>query len=306
MKFVQLKTENTNQSFFQMPVALMRNEKYKGLSLGAKMAYTLFLNRHHCSASHGYKDKLGNTYFYYTNEELMEDLGRGNKAVSKIKKELIEHGLLKVVRRPPKRTPDGQSQFQASLLYLGEIQASENEVYKRPNKQTKHHEKKKPVNELEKNKNADAEITEEERKQEKEESREKFLLDNFAKTIQSFNRTFIPENALMLIQKFSNSVKEAKDTVKAIHNAKVRAQQQTGEYILFEEIEESCGINAEAELYTTLHRAYMLQKTEKINNIKNVIHVYVRNWFMNTVIPTRKLALDNTLPKVSIANWLDD
>lgn len=306
MKFVQLKTGETNQNFFQMPVGLMRNEKYKSMSLGAKMAYTLFLNRHHCSASHGYKDKLGHTYFYYTNEELMEDLGRGNKAVSKIKKELIEHGLLKVVRRPPKRTQDGQSQFQASLLYLGEIQGSENEVYKRPNKPTEQNENKKPVDELENNKNADAKITEEEIKQEKEESREKILLDNFAKTIQSFNRTFIPENALMLIQKFSNSVKEAKETVKAIHNAKVRAQQQTGEYILFEEIEESCGINAEAELYTTLHRAYMLQKTEKIKDIKNVIHVYVRNWFMNTVLPTRKLALDNTLPKVSLANWLED
>lgn len=305
MKFVQLKTEETNQSFYQMPIGLMKNEKYKDLSLGAKMAYTLFLNRHHCSEANGYKDQFGDTYFYYTNEELMQNLGRANRAVSLIKQELIDHGLLKVVRRPPMRMEDGTSKFQASLLYLGALDSSDKDEYNRPNKL-----EKKPKKKAEKGAAAKDNVNQiEDKKKEtaavKEEKNERILLSNFSTTIQSFGRTFIPENALTLIQKFSNSIKEAKETVKAIHNAKVRAQQKIGEYIIFEELE-SYGINAEAELYTTLHRAYMLQKTEKVKDIKNVIHVYVRNWFMNTIVPTRKLAMDNSLPKVSIANWLEE
>lgn len=318
INFIQLAEAKGNQQFFQLPIALMQDDKYKDLSMGAKIAYTLFLNRHSCSATNGFKDKEGNVYFYYTNEELMGDLNRGVKAVTRVKKELVKHGLLRIVKRSPRRAADGTVTFQAPLLYLGEIQSSDEGGYKRrvtkdgqvKEKSSTAEDKKNSTEESgtpegKKNSTKEPKITEKSEQKVIDEEREKLLLEKFPETIKSYNRTFLPDTALHLIQKFSNSVKEAKETVKAIHNAKTRAQQQTGEYIVYEEIEE-LGINPDAELYSTLHRAYMLQKTEKVKDIKNVIHIYVKNWFLNVVMPIKQLRDDVTLPKVSLENWLEE
>lgn len=306
INFIQLAEAKGNQQFFQLPIALMQDDKYKDLSMGAKIAYTLFLNRHSCSATNGFKDKEGNVYFYYTNEELMGDLNRGVKAVTRVKKELVKHGLLRIVKRSPRRAADGTVTFQAPLLYLGEIQSSDEGGYKRRvKKDGQVKEKYNTSEDNKKNSSEETKITEKSEQKVIDEEREKLLLEKFPETIKSYNRTFLPDTALHLIQKFSNSVKEAKETVKAIHNAKTRAQQQTGEYIVYEEIEE-LGINPDAELYSTLHRAYMLQKTEKVKDIKNVIHIYVKNWFLNVVMPIKQLRDDVTLPKVSLENWLEE
>ncbi|MGK0607125.1 hypothetical protein ACSFCM_17910 [Enterococcus gilvus] len=48
--------------------------------------------------------------------------------------------------------------------------------------------------------------------------------------------TFIPKRVLTLIQTFSGSFAEAEDTVKTIHNAKRKAEEQTGKHVVFEEL----------------------------------------------------------------------
>ncbi|MBG0373448.1 replication protein RepA, partial [Enterococcus faecium] len=56
-------------------------------------------------------------------------------------------------------------------------------------------------------------------------------------------------------------------------------------------------------------KAYQKQKTEKVNNLQNLIFVYVKNWFVEKAIAA-KLANEqretfNELPTVSTENWLE-
>lgn len=117
--------------------------------------------------------------------------------------------------------------------------------------------------------------------------------------------TFIPEKVLMLIQTFSPTFEIAKQTVCTIHNAKHKAEQNQGVQLVYEELE-TLGIQADAKLYNTLLKAYQKQRTEQVENLQNLIFVYVRNWFEEIVTPAKKaVETREELPEVSVVNWLE-
>ena len=87
-------------SFFKFPKPFIYDEKYKSLSNNAKMLYMLLFDRLELSLKHGWHDKEGNVFQYYTNEQLMIDLNcNSNNTIIKIKKELKDAGLMTEVRQ---------------------------------------------------------------------------------------------------------------------------------------------------------------------------------------------------------------
>jgi len=140
---------------------------------------------------------------------------------------------------------------------------------------------------------------------EQDQQQDRILLDNFVEIMKDESiATFIPERVLELIKTFSGSYADAQQTVRTIHNAKNKAQKESGQVIAFEELT-NYGINADAGLYNTLLKAYQKQKTEQVENIQNLIFVYVKNWFIEKPI-AYKIQLDQKeeLPEVTIDSWL--
>ncbi|TKN17601.1 replication protein RepA [Enterococcus sp. VV15] len=331
------------EKYYQMPKVFFTNEKYMDLSNDAKIAYMLLKDRFDYSVKNNWVDSDDNIFFIFTVEELMKLLQCREGKVSKIKKELEKAGLLKQKRgRVNKR--DGKIESMPNLLYLGKPEVTTQDVFKiiedednndltviakiantvKPqeindptviaeiaNTVKASHNKDSTViakiadnlfyssNSLDTNRhNIDTE---------KDQLQEQVLLDNF-ETIMKDNSiaTFVPERVLSLIKTFSASYSEAQKTVQTIHNAKVKAEKDTQTKIIFEEID-IYGIHAEQELYQTLLKAYQKQKTEKVENIQNLIFVYVKNWFMENPIAAKQQAESSQeLPKVSLNDWTTD
>ncbi|WP_347284082.1 hypothetical protein [Lactobacillus taiwanensis] len=100
---------------------LRNNPKYNGLSGLAKSMYDYYAHRAKCSAYHAkngdnrYIDKKG-VFIYYSNEDICELLSVSDRTVSKFRKQLINAGLIEVVRdgltsykiyvKEPEKTPD--------------------------------------------------------------------------------------------------------------------------------------------------------------------------------------------------------
>ena len=105
------------QTFYQIPeiffTRIQHNENgyvkltssYTGLSSDAKLAYGALYNRCKLSISsfqkgnRGYVDENGAVFLIFTVSDLMLLLDKGKMKVTKIKKELQEHGLLREVRQ---------------------------------------------------------------------------------------------------------------------------------------------------------------------------------------------------------------
>ncbi|MDV4678757.1 replication initiator protein A, partial [Enterococcus faecium] len=282
--------------------------------------------------------------FIFTVEELMKLLQCREGKVSKIKKELEKAGLLKQKRgRVNKR--DGKIESMPNLLYLGKPEVTNQDVFKimeeedntdstviakiantaKPRKindstviakiantAKSSHIKDSTViakiadnlfysNSIDTNRHIiDTET---------DQLQNQVLLDNFVDIMQEDSiNTFVPENVLNLIKTFSSSYSEAQQTVQTIHNAKKKAEELEQTIVVYEELE-SYGIDADKGLYMTLLKAYQKQKTEKVNNLQNLIFVYVKNWFVEKAIAA-KLANEqretfNELPTVSTENWLE-
>ncbi|HAV0194676.1 TPA: replication protein RepA, partial [Enterococcus faecium] len=105
-----------------------------------------------------------------------------------------------------------------------------------------------------------------------------------------------------------SSYSEAQKTVQTIHNAKKKAETESGISIIFEELD-SYYVNAEQELYTTLLKAYQKLKTEKVENIQNLIFVYVKNWFIEKPIAAKvsseKRLNSESSPSTITKDWLE-
>ena len=91
--------ENEQYLFLQMPMMLIKEPQFKGLSGDAKIAYSLFLNRTSLSRKNGWKDKEGRVYIIYTIEEIKKDLNCQQEKAIKLIKELREHNLVKTVQQ---------------------------------------------------------------------------------------------------------------------------------------------------------------------------------------------------------------
>ncbi|HAR1092195.1 TPA: replication initiator protein A, partial [Enterococcus faecium] len=321
-----------------MPKVFFTNEKYMDLSNDAKIAYMLLKDRFDYSVKNNWVDSDDNIFFIFTVEELMKLLQCREGKVSKIKKELEKAGLLKQKRgRVNKR--DGKIESMPNLLYLGKPEVTNQDVFKimeeedntdstviakiantaKPRKindstviakiantAKSSHIKDSTViakiadnlfysNSIDTNRHIiDTET---------DQLQNQVLLDNFVDIMQEDSiNTFVPENVLNLIKTFSSSYSEAQQTVQTIHNAKKKAEELEQTIVVYEELE-SYGIDADKGLYMTLLKAYQKQKTEKVNNLQNLIFVYVKNWFVEKAIAA-KLANEqretfNELPTVS-------
>ncbi|HAP8804218.1 TPA: replication initiator protein A, partial [Enterococcus faecium] len=331
------------EKYYQMPKVFFTNEKYMDLSNDAKIAYMLLKDRFDYSVKNNWVDSDDNIFFIFTVEELMKLLQCREGKVSKIKKELEKAGLLKQKRgRVNKR--DGKIESMPNLLYLGKPEVTNQDVFKimeeedntdstviakiantaKPRKindstviakiantAKSSHIKDSTViakiadnlfysNSIDTNRHIiDTET---------DQLQNQVLLDNFVDIMQEDSiNTFVPENVLNLIKTFSSSYSEAQQTVQTIHNAKKKAEELEQTIVVYEELE-SYGIDADKGLYMTLLKAYQKQKTEKVNNLQNLIFVYVKNWFVEKAIAA-KLANEqretfNELPTVSTENWL--
>ncbi|MGH1867749.1 replication initiator protein A [Enterococcus durans] len=332
------------EKYYQMPKVFFTNEKYMDLSNDAKIAYMLLKDRFDYSVKNNWVDSEDNIFFIFTVEELMKLLQCREGKVSKIKKELEKAGLLKQKRgRVNKR--DGKIESMPNLLYLGKPEVTNQDVFKimeeedntdttviakiantaKPreindttviakiaNTAKSSHIKDSTViakiadnlfysNSIDTNRHIiDTET---------DQLQNQVLLDNFVDIMKEDSiNTFVPENVLNLIKTFSSSYSEAQQTVQTIHNAKRKAEELEQTIVVYEELE-SYGIDADKGLYMTLLKAYQKQKTEKVNNLQNLIFVYVKNWFIEKAIAA-KLANEqretfNELPTVSTENWLE-
>ncbi|MBR6399932.1 MAG: replication initiator protein A [Firmicutes bacterium] len=87
----------------QVPIALIKDKIFKGISTDAKLLYGLLLNRTGLSIKNHWLDSDNRTYITYTIENVMEDLGIGSTKAKKLFAELIDIngtgiGLIKKVR----------------------------------------------------------------------------------------------------------------------------------------------------------------------------------------------------------------
>ncbi|MCH3678295.1 replication initiator protein A, partial [Enterococcus faecium] len=300
------------EKYYQMPKVFFTNEKYMDLSNDAKIAYMLLKDRFDYSVKNNWVDSDDNIFFIFTVEELMKLLQCREGKVSKIKKELEKAGLLKQKRgRVNKR--DGKIESMPNLLYLGKPEVTNQDVFKimeeedntdttviakiantaKPreindttviakiaNTAKSSHIKDSTViakiadnlfysNSIDTNRHIiDTET---------DQLQNQVLLDNFVDIMKEDSiNTFVPENVLNLIKTFSSTYEDAQKTVQTIHNAKKKAEELEQTVVVYEELE-SYGIDADKGLYMTLLKAYQKQKTEKVNNLQNLIFVYVKN-----------------------------
>ena len=314
------------EKYYQMPKVFFTNEKYMDLSNDAKIAYMLLKDRFDYSVKNNWVDSDDNIFFIFTVEELMKLLQCREGKVSKIKKELEKAGLLKQKRGRVNKC-DGKIESMPNLLYLGKPEVTNQDVFKImeeedntdttviakiANTAKSSHIKDSTViakiadnlfysNSIDTNRHIiDTET---------DQLQNQVLLDNFVDIMKEDSiNTFVPENVLNLIKTFSSTYEDAQKTVQTIHNAKKKAEELEQTVVVYEELE-SYGIDADKGLYMTLLKAYQKQKTEKVNNLQNLIFVYVKNWFVEKAIAA-KLANEqretfNELPTVSTENWLE-
>ena len=114
--------EVKNNTFYQFPQWLLKEEPYKNLGDKAKLMYMLLFDRRTLSIKNKWYDDDGKIYMYFTIEQFMQELNCSNKAVVKAKKELVEIRLLEEVR---------QGVNKPNRLYLnGSVESTRQEVNK--------------------------------------------------------------------------------------------------------------------------------------------------------------------------------
>lgn len=85
----------------RIPKRMLRDPQYKLLSPEAKMVYGAMMDR--TSLSHNnqsiFKNSSGEIFIFFSQSEIMHLLGCGHDKATKVQKELIDKGLIKVKRR---------------------------------------------------------------------------------------------------------------------------------------------------------------------------------------------------------------
>ncbi len=86
--------EEVTLRFYQTPKALFKNPRYKGLSLGSKLMYSILRDRLDMSIENNWKDEKGYIYLIFSIEELASLLEIDRKAVMRYKKLLVDYKLI--------------------------------------------------------------------------------------------------------------------------------------------------------------------------------------------------------------------
>ena len=102
--------ETLQHSYYQMPQELFNNEKYRKLSIEAKVIYAFLLNRMNLSRINKWINGRGEIYLIYTRKEIQSKLNLSDKPVTRAFKELRETNLIKEER---------QGFGKPNLIYIG-------------------------------------------------------------------------------------------------------------------------------------------------------------------------------------------
>jgi hypothetical protein len=88
-------------NFYLIPKELIDNPIFDGIDYGAKILYSLMLNRASLSTvnANDFSDDNGNIYIIYTVEQVMADIRCSTKTAVKYLKDLDDIGLIEKKRR---------------------------------------------------------------------------------------------------------------------------------------------------------------------------------------------------------------
>lgn len=111
--------ETLQHSYYQMPQELFCNEKYKKLSIEAKVIYAFLLNRMNLSRINKWINDRGEIYLIYTRKEIQSKLNLSDKPVTRAFKELREINLIK---------EEKQGFGKPNLIYVGKIEQEELQI----------------------------------------------------------------------------------------------------------------------------------------------------------------------------------
>ncbi len=337
------------EKYYKFPSFLIQNSKYSKMKDSSKIAYMLFKNEFRRALHEKWIDADGLLYLEFTQADLMDKLNCYQGKVKTILNELETYNLISVVKGEfnPKTKKNEKNKYyllqpeiSADDLFIqnsfdddlsetidkstssrnAEIARREETAKILANTGNAEIARREKTAETLDN-TGNAEIAQDYyinksldtkrhlKDTETDQLQNQVLLDNFVEIMKEDSiNTFVPEKVLSLIKTFSNTYEEAQQTVTTIHNAKHKAEELEKTVVVYEELE-SYGIDADKGLYMTLLKAYQKQKTEKVNNLQNLIFVYVKNWFIEKAIAA-KLANEqretfNELPTVSTENWLE-
>ncbi|HGL4389294.1 TPA: replication initiator protein A, partial [Enterococcus faecium] len=279
----------------------IQNSKYSKMKDSSKIAYMLFKNEFRRALHEKWIDDDGLLYLEFTQADLMDKLNCYQGKVKTILNELETYNLISVVKGEfnPKTKKNEKNKY---YLLQPEISADDlfiqnsfdDDLSETIDKSTSSRNaeiarREKTAETLDNTGNAEIaqdyyinkslDTKRHLKDTETDQLQNQVLLDNFVEIMKEDSiNTFVPEKVLSLIKTFSNTYEEAQQTVTTIHNAKHKAEELEKTVVVYEELE-SYGIDADKGLYMTLLKAYQKQKTEKVNNLQNLIFVYVKNWF---------------------------
>lgn len=111
--------ETLQHSYYQMPQEFFCNEKYKKLSIEAKVMYAFLLNRMNLSRINKWINDKGEIYLIYTRKEIQNKLNLSDKPVTRAFKELRETNLIKEKK---------QGFGKPNLIYIGKIEQEELQI----------------------------------------------------------------------------------------------------------------------------------------------------------------------------------
>lgn len=92
-------SEAEQYSFYRIPKALFTDQRFKGVSMEAKVLYGLMLDRMGLSVRNGWLDKDGKVYIYFTLEDAVEMLDSGKDKVIRLFKELDKPNGIGLIER---------------------------------------------------------------------------------------------------------------------------------------------------------------------------------------------------------------
>lgn len=111
--------ETMQHTYYQMPQELFDNEKYKYLSIEAKVIYSFLLNRMNLSRINHWINNDGEIYLIYTRKEIQCKLNLSDKPVTRAFKELREANLIK---------EEKQGFGKPNLIYIGKIEHEDYDI----------------------------------------------------------------------------------------------------------------------------------------------------------------------------------
>src|SRR3972149_9846233 len=83
--------EEVTIRFYQVPKALFKNPKYKGLSLGPRLMYSILRDRLDLSIKNNWKDEKDYIYLIFSIEELSKLLEINKETVTSYKRNLVKY-----------------------------------------------------------------------------------------------------------------------------------------------------------------------------------------------------------------------